>query len=65
MRSLALAAMLLLALAPAAVAKQQCRTIHGKLAGCPGSPISLRHPICVNSKPCGNICIARYKICRS
>lgn len=63
MRLLALAAMLSLAVAPAALAKEQCHDAHGKPAACAPPVNPLRHPICVDSKPCHNTCIARYKIC--
>ncbi len=63
MRTLVLAAILTLAVVPAAVAKAPCRDPHNKLVDCPPPARSLRHPICVDSKPCGAQCIPRYKIC--
>jgi hypothetical protein len=74
MRSLALAAILALALAPPAMAKNQCRDAHGKFTPCPAtsksksSSSSLGYnstggPHCTTGKPCGKSCIAKDKVC--
>ncbi len=59
MRSLALAAILSLAIVPAAFAKGPCRDAHGKFMSCP--PAAARH--CSKGKPSGNSCVAKDKVC--
>ena len=63
MRSLVLAAVLSLALVPAAFAKAPCRDAHGKFMKCPPPAAAEHHPICKAGKPCGNSCIAKDKVC--
>lgn len=63
MRSLIFAAILSLAVVPAAFAKSPCLDAYGKIVKCRPPTNPLHHPICVDSKPCGNLCIPRYKIC--
>lgn len=60
MRALALAAILSLALVPAAFAKGPCRDEHGKFMKCPAE---VHHPICKKGKACGDSCIAKDKVC--
>ena len=59
MRSLAVAAVLCLALAPSAFAKP-CHAADGKFTKCPAA---VSAPQCKKGVPCGNTCIAKGKIC--
>ncbi len=74
MRSLALAAILSLAIVPAAFGKDACRDAKGHFAKCPppaaapaatGSMSSMGvHPKqCKKGKPCGNTCISVKDVC--
>ena len=68
MRSIALAAALLVAFGSPALAKTaSCRDSHGKFTSCtspvggvPAAPVAKQ---CKTGKPCGSSCIAKDKVC--
>jgi hypothetical protein len=77
MRSLALVAILTLALASPTMAKTQCKDAKGKFTSCSSSSSTKTDksgynmkstkgaaaPHCSTGKPCGNSCISKDKVC--